>query len=175
MQRGQALIFLLVGIVVLAIAGGAYYLGRQTPPKLSPVPIATSQTPQSTTIPSSTSKSSVLDINGFPVYPGAILIETKDYPPCTEGQYSGYSICNAKAYTWQINANSDQVSVFYRQDQSKSGWICSGGGGSYDDMNNASGTTTCKKGNLTYGLFTDTKNGVSKIILSIPKGTPTGK
>ena len=61
MQKGSALIFLLVGALVLFIAGGAFYLGRSTllrqdstgqaTPKPTPVPVTTSQTPQSSPIP----------------------------------------------------------------------------------------------------------------------------
>lgn len=53
MQKGNVLIFLLVGIVVLAAIGGAFYLGRSTllrqdfagqaTPQPSPSPVATSQ------------------------------------------------------------------------------------------------------------------------------------
>lgn len=53
MQKGNTLIFLLVGILILAgVAGGAFYLGRQTTPKPSPTPIIVSQTPQPTIISS---------------------------------------------------------------------------------------------------------------------------
>ncbi len=48
MQKGQALVFILVGVLILAaIAGGAYYLGRQTTPKpQTSNPVVTSSTPQ---------------------------------------------------------------------------------------------------------------------------------
>lgn len=46
MQKGQIFIFLLIGILIIAAAGGAYYLGRSTSPKSSPSPVITSPTPQ---------------------------------------------------------------------------------------------------------------------------------
>jgi len=61
MQKGQTLIFLLIGVLVLV--GGAFYLGRQTlrqdssgqaTPKPSPATDVTSQNPQPTPIPSPT-------------------------------------------------------------------------------------------------------------------------
>lgn len=49
MQKGQAPVLILVGIlVIVAVAGGAFYLGRQTTPKPSPSPVVTSQTPKPT-------------------------------------------------------------------------------------------------------------------------------
>ena len=49
MQKGNTLIFPLIGVLVLV--GGAFYLGRQTTPKPSPNPVVTSQTPQPTPTP----------------------------------------------------------------------------------------------------------------------------
>lgn len=49
MQKGQALIFLLIGMLVIVALGGAFYLGRSTISKPSPVPVATSQTTLSPT------------------------------------------------------------------------------------------------------------------------------
>ncbi len=43
MQKGSALIFLLIGTLIITVAGGAFYLGRQTTPKPSPIPVTTSQ------------------------------------------------------------------------------------------------------------------------------------
>lgn len=57
MQKGSTLIFLLIGILV--IAGGAFYLGRSSTPKPPPTPVATSQTPQPTPPPSTTSDETV--------------------------------------------------------------------------------------------------------------------
>ncbi len=47
MQRGQTLVYILVGVLILiSVAGGAYYLARQTTPK-SQASVVISQTPQS--------------------------------------------------------------------------------------------------------------------------------
>jgi len=49
MQRGQTGILILVGVLLLVVvAGGAYYLGRQTSPKSPSAPVVTSQIPQPT-------------------------------------------------------------------------------------------------------------------------------
>lgn len=48
-QKGFTTILILVGIlVIVVIAGGAFYLGKRTTPKQSPTPVITSQTPQPT-------------------------------------------------------------------------------------------------------------------------------
>lgn len=52
MQKGQILIFLLVGILVIGVAGGAFYLGRSTIQKPLPTPSTASQTPQPNPTPS---------------------------------------------------------------------------------------------------------------------------
>ncbi len=63
MQKGQIFIWVIVGALVIAVAGGAYYLGRSSTPKSSPAPVVTSpaspakrgeQTPKPTPIPSPT-------------------------------------------------------------------------------------------------------------------------
>lgn len=79
MQKGQALIFLLVGILVIVVAGGAFYLGRQTTPKSSPVSVVTSQTPQPTTNtnPESTSSAETSD---WKIYTNNEFNYTMKYP-----------------------------------------------------------------------------------------------
>lgn len=52
MQKGQILIWIIVGSLLIALAGGAYYLGRSTSPKPQATPVV-SQTPQPTPSPSS--------------------------------------------------------------------------------------------------------------------------
>src|SRR5437870_1671662 len=135
MQRGNVLFFLLIGLVILiGVSGGAYYLGKSQSMKsvsqgqviVTQTPTATSKTPSPTIdnhLPSVASPTpSRQELNGFPVYPGATFIESKTVPTCQDGQYSGFSICNVKTYTWQVNATFDDISAFYRQDKSKSGW-----------------------------------------------------
>ena len=44
MQKGQTGIFILVGILIIAVlVGGAYYLGKSVSLKPSPAPVVTSQ------------------------------------------------------------------------------------------------------------------------------------
>jgi len=51
MQKGSILIFLLMGIFILGVAGGAYYLARSTSSKPPASPTVISQTPQPTPTP----------------------------------------------------------------------------------------------------------------------------
>lgn len=55
MQKGQILIWIVVGALIVAIAGGAYYLGKSTTPKPSPTPVVNSQTHKPTSIPTQNS------------------------------------------------------------------------------------------------------------------------
>lgn len=52
MQKGQILIWIIVGAMIIAAAGGAYFLGRSTSPKPPTTPTVVSQTPQPTPTPS---------------------------------------------------------------------------------------------------------------------------
>ncbi len=77
MQKGQVLIFLLVGILVIAIAGGAYYLGRQTTPKSAPAPVVTSSTLQPTPSPSPISD----EMSTWKTYTNQLYQFSFKYPP----------------------------------------------------------------------------------------------
>lgn len=177
-QNGFLLPVIGVIILLIIVGAGVYYLGitkSSGKPAIENVISTPSIQPTSTTNQNQGTTTNDLssETNGFPIYPGAIFVESKTVPPCQEGQYSGFSICNAKIYTWQVNSNHDQVSNWYKQNNL--GWTCSGGAGSYTDSNNASGVTSCKKDSLSYQLSIVTQNGVTELTLIIPQGSPTSK
>lgn len=60
-EGGQILIWIIVGGLIIMVAGGAYYLGRST--SLKPTPTVISQTPQPTLTPASTPDETA---NSFP-------------------------------------------------------------------------------------------------------------
>lgn len=174
-KNGYSSIHVIIFIIIILLSlliGGAYYLGIQ---KNNVSPDLGSSVQKTVDSPQSTPASDKLDVNSFPIYPNTTFTGTEDYSPCEEDKVSGFSICNAKTYTWNVKASFDDIMVFYKEDKSKSGWICKGGAGSYDDANNAFEQTNCVKGSVNYTLSIDTKNGDSKITLIIPKGTSTGK
>lgn len=174
-QRGLAIDALAIFITIIGIIGAFYFVIQKNALKLaaeSNNPTIVSRPRLSSTILKSLDPVN-LAISGFPIYPSSEYIGTKDYEQCEEGKYSGFSICNAQAHTWNVKASFDDIINFYNN--SNSGWICQGGAGSYEDTNNASGVTSCVKENFKYGLFIETKNGISSITLTIPKGPPTSK
>ena len=69
MQKGVGVIYILVGVLILAAIGGAYYLGKSSTPKPS-TPVV-SQTPKPT--PSST-----LDTNPAPTGAGETVYTESD-------------------------------------------------------------------------------------------------
>ncbi len=55
MQKGQTPVLILVGIlIIIVVAGGAYFLGKSANSKPSSTPVVTSQSPQPALIPQST-------------------------------------------------------------------------------------------------------------------------
>lgn len=78
-EGGQILIWIITGVLVIAIAGGAYYLGRSTSPKPSAPPTVTSQTPQP--IPSAAPTSTPDETANWKTYTDNIDHFTIKYPP----------------------------------------------------------------------------------------------
>lgn len=107
-----------------------------------------------------------LEINGFPVFPGATFVKKETTAPCT-GKESGFTDCGSTTYTWASD-NADKVYDWYTKDQANSGWKMSGGAGSFDDLQNYNGKITLKKANLTYGLGLGAKNNNVTFTLVIP-------
>ena len=82
MQKGFGVIYILIGVLILAVAAGAYYLGRSTSSKPSSNPTVTYQTPQPTPIPTSSSTPD----------------ETADWKTYTNSRYS-FSIKHPDSFT----------------------------------------------------------------------------
>lgn len=77
MQKGQGVIFLVIGIVISAVVvGGAYYLGRQTTSKPVPAFITTSQNTQPTSVPSAGSG----EITSWKTYTNTVYNYQFKYP-----------------------------------------------------------------------------------------------
>lgn len=91
MQRGYSLILILAGIVVImALVGGAYYLGRSNTPKLSPNPVITSEFPKpsptavvtsETPVPTPVSSLFPDETANWPVYKNSTFGFQLKYPP----------------------------------------------------------------------------------------------
>lgn len=96
MQKGQILIWIIVGVLVIAVAGGAYYLGRSTTPKPSATPNVISQTPQPTPT------SSPVD-------------ETANWKTYTNDRF-GYSIKYPNIWKVYPEHFTDGISIFGLQD-----------------------------------------------------------
>lgn len=94
-QKGQSAILILLGILIMVgVAGGAYFLGRQTSPKPQN-PVVTSS-PQSTMVPQNTPSSVVDGTANWKTYEGQYYPLGKfsiKYPPdyniCSEDPQSG--------------------------------------------------------------------------------------
>lgn len=90
MQKGQILIWMVVGVLVIAIAGGIYYLGRSNSTKQSATPTVVSQTPQPTPSPTPDETANwkiYTNTNGSVSYkiqyPDDWVIEESPYPCCS--------------------------------------------------------------------------------------------
>lgn len=104
MQKGQILIWIIVGSLVIALAGGAYYLGRSTSPKPS-TPTVTSPTPQPTQT-TSVNKSTLIPIKentvNFATINNQIYLKyhNKVYDGSNQFQMDPVNIPNPVSYTW---------------------------------------------------------------------------
>lgn len=183
MQKGQILIWIIVGSLIAVVAGGVYLIRQNNKSRLGDITFNTSLIPPSQT-PQPTSSNvqidsnmydQVTELNGFPVYPGSVFTDKKYYPKCEEGKYSGFSNCDVVTYTFESRDDFDQVNSFYKKDSSKSGWVCSGGAGSYAGPRDASTRTSCKKDGKNYNLDLNTNSVKTSISLNIPLSDYKGK
>lgn len=115
MQRGFAPILIIIGIlIIVSIVGGAYYLGTRKPTTVvpSPTPTVTSQTPQSTFIPSPVPQKSCksdkdcnigykckIETCAAPM----IVCPSNAEPDCGKSVCSGY--CIDETANWKIYTN----------------------------------------------------------------------
>ncbi len=80
MQKGSVVIFILIGILVLAgVAGGAYYFGKSQTPKPQPQnQVVASQTPQQTVVPQATPSDETANWKTYNSYESDFSMQ---YPP----------------------------------------------------------------------------------------------
>lgn len=162
MQKGFVPILLVIALVV--VTGFGVYFGKPIIDKF----FFKSQV----TVPSSDKKTELSELNGFPVYPTTIFVESGINQTCNqEQQIKGLEVCNNKYYQWVTTDNFDQVRDWYAEATQKSGWICSGGAGQYTSPRDASGFgTNCIKDGLDpYELSYDASSESTKITLDILK------
>lgn len=95
------------------------------------------------------------ETNNFPFYPNSRFVK-KDETALTA------------TYLWSTADNYDQVSDFFKSDKDNTGWVCSGGTGSYVDKRNANFKTGCTNGLLTYDLYLMATGEKTDIKLDIP-------
>lgn len=193
MQKGQTLIFLLIGLIVLvAVTGGAYLLGTknktlsETVSEQNPViwPSANtepSSKPSIESLPTNSDEAANPDstganwktykenpsseeLQGFPIYPNAIFIGKQSIIPCMNGaDKNGFSTCNAVVYSWKTPDDWDKVTSWYRN----IGWMC-GGAGTYSGPRDASGGgNNCTKNNKRFGTFFDATAEETRITFAL--------
>lgn len=163
-QKGFAVYYILViALILVAIGSGVYYLGlrRHTVQENTYTP---SQTPTPT---SSTNTTIAAETNNFPVYPGASFVKKETTEPCRAGKESGFSDCGSTVYTWYSADDYNLVSDWFQDDPTYSGWKCHGGAGLYVGPRHATGSTSCTKGNLIYGLNLSATSSATTIMLVI--------
>lgn len=109
MQKGQAFIWIIVGSLVIAIAGGAYYLGRPTSPKPSSNPVITSQTPQPTLNPdASPAPTGVGETSTWKTYQGKYF--SFQYPSAWPTAYSTTGQSEISGYKKVLEITGTRIS-----------------------------------------------------------------
>ncbi len=173
-QKGSILVFLGVVVSIILLISGVYYLKISQNKPQQNIAQAPSKSPQFSPLPSPTSAPNTgvmqqikSELKGIPIYTDAVFTKREVAPPCVEGNFTGYSICNSTAFYLKSKDDFDQISVWYKEDRSGSGWTCSGGAGSYNDPRSASGVTSCRKGGLGYRLHLFAKATETEIIIEI--------
>ncbi|MCR4306053.1 MAG: hypothetical protein NUV73_03140, partial [Candidatus Daviesbacteria bacterium] len=164
-QAGFSPIIILVSIVIMAVVAAlAYFFGK------SFVRTPFSQSQVSTSLSSSDKGAKFPELNGFPIYPGAIFIQSGMSQICNQGQQiEGLKVCNNTIYQWVTTDDFDRVSSWYAEATKKAGWECNGGAGQYTSPRDASGFgNKCIKVDVDpYELSYDANSDSTKIALEV--------
>lgn len=137
-QKGFAGIYTLIGLLVLGVISGVYYYSQNYPQDGSGAVIPVSQS------------GNFPELKGFPIYPGAIFIESGLDQTCSQKQQlAGLEVCNNTYYQWVTTDDFDQVTSWYAEATKKAGWNCNVGAGQYTSPRDASafGNRCTKDGN----------------------------
>ena len=106
MQKGFGLIYILIGVLILvSVAGGTYYLGRQATLKPSPASVITSQTPHPTLAPdASPVPTGVRETANWKTYTNTVYGYSISYP-------SGWSAITGLTCQMDTSATTTQDSL----------------------------------------------------------------
>lgn len=109
------------------------------------------------------------EVNGFPVYPGAELVLTRDVPPCPDDA-GGFGICDAMVYAWRTGDAGDVVTAWYEAELAELGWTCGDKAGEHASATLFSYQTTCTNGTLSYQVVFQAAPDETLVMLGIPHG-----
>lgn len=147
-------------LLLIAVGTGAYLVATRNKYPFQQIPVSTTAMPIDR-------RGLFPELNGFPIYPGSILIRTEFAPGCGEG---AYAICNSSVYRWLTTDNFDQVRQWYVKATAQTGWHCYGGAGQYTSPREASGVKMCTKGDMLAPnkLFYEASSQSTEITLAVP-------
>lgn len=140
---------LILTISFLTIFVSAYsiqFFAERDQKEKQKLPIQLSQTsaPTQITLPS--------EVQTFPIYPDAKFVKKQYTPPCEIE--TPEPICDTTAFTWETPIDGDTVLSWYKNDVSKSGWICGKeGGGTYAGPRDIIASATCNYNEKDYGFY----------------------